>query len=292
MNDEELLSGFESCTLPAEHWTHRAHVQVAFSYASRNNLAAAIERMRSGLKAYSKARDTPNAIDSGYHETVTVAFVRLVYAANLQTGPHESSQSFCNAHPELLNGRALSRYYSRQHLMTWEAKANFITPDQCPLPTVIGNSLTIDNVTDGAGLEMIKNLFIQYAESLDYQFCFADFDSELSGLPGCYKSPIGRLLLARDKDQPTGCVGLRPLADTTCEMKRLWVRPQFRETGLGRHLVTAVIDEARAAGYQSVRLKTTLTMKAAIQLYRSLGFTQIETWTEPEPDVLCMELNV
>ena len=148
MNDDEFLAAFENCTLPAELWTHRAHVRVAYLLASRHDLCGATDQIRLGLKAYGKVRKTPQAIDSGYHETITAAFMRLVFAANLQTGPYKSSQDFCEAHPELLGSRALRKYYSRNHVMTWEAKANFIEPNLCPLPAVIGDSLTIINATE------------------------------------------------------------------------------------------------------------------------------------------------
>jgi len=133
MTDDEFLSAFEKCALPSEQWTHRAHVRVAFLYASRHDLHCACDRMRSGIKAYNKATSTPEAIDRGYHETVTQASMRLIYAANLQTGPHGSSDDFCNSHPELLDKRVLLKFYSRDHIMSWKAKTEFVDPDLMPL---------------------------------------------------------------------------------------------------------------------------------------------------------------
>jgi len=147
MSDDELLTAFENCTLPFERWTHRAHVRVAFLYASQLNLDSATDRMRASVKAYNKATETPEAIDRGYHETITQAFMRLVVSANQQTGPHVSSIDFCEAHPELLTKYALQSFYSREHIMTMKAKAQFVEPDLCPLPIVVGDFIptTADN---------------------------------------------------------------------------------------------------------------------------------------------------
>ncbi len=133
MNDADLLTAFEDCSLPIEQWTHRAHVRVAYLFASTQDFASAVDRMREKIKAYNKATDTPEAIDRGYHDTITQAFMRLVLAANLQTGPHESSEKFCDSHPELLSKQTLLIYYSRERLMTLDAKKQFIEPDLCPL---------------------------------------------------------------------------------------------------------------------------------------------------------------
>ena len=134
MIDAEFLAAFENCSLPFEQWTHRAHIRVAYFYASESDLASAIDRMRAGIKAYNKATDTPEAIDRGYHETITVAFMQLIYTANLTTGPHRSSNEFCEAHPELLSKSALKKFYSSERITTWGAKREFVEPDLCPLP--------------------------------------------------------------------------------------------------------------------------------------------------------------
>lgn len=136
MTDDELLSAFENCSLPCEQWTHRAHVRVAYLYASRHQLESAIGRMRAGLKAYNKATSTPETIDRGYHETITRAFMRLIFAVQQQSGPHSSSDAFCETHPELLTKTVLLTCYSRERIMTWEAKREFLDPDLQPLPPV------------------------------------------------------------------------------------------------------------------------------------------------------------
>ena len=134
MTDGELLTAFEACSMSTEQFTHREHVRVAWMYASCHSLPEAINRMRSGIKAFNKATNTPEALDRGYHETITVAFMKLVFGANAESGSHESSDDFCSDHSELLDRFVLRRYYSRERILTWEAKSKFVEPDLSPLP--------------------------------------------------------------------------------------------------------------------------------------------------------------
>lgn len=125
----------------------------------------------------------------------------------------------------------------------------------------------------------MRVLFREYADALQIDLCFQDFESELAQLPGDYAQPRGALLLALVDELPVACCALRPLdaADhpNACEMKRLYVRPGFRKTGIGRQLVEAILDLARLAAYDSVLLDTLDEMESARALYQDLGFEEI-----------------
>ena len=144
-----------------------------------------------------------------------------------------------------------------------------------------------------AQYQSVRELFMQYADSLGFDLEFQGFSRELAGLPGDYESPGGCILLAEGADGHAGCVALRPLQNEICEMKRLFVIPAYQGCGIGRLLAKAVIGEARNFGYQRMRLDTIESMKAAQGLYYSLGFKIIEAYCHnPLDNPSFMELEL
>ena len=139
-----------------------------------------------------------------------------------------------------------------------------------------------------------RSLFEEYADRLGISLCFQNFEKELAELPGAYSPPDGRFFLAFDEAQLAGCVALRKIGGGACEMKRLYVRPEFRGKGMGRALALKIIEEARSLGYERMRLDTLPErMDAAIGMYRSLGFREIEPYYEnPVEGALFMELSL
>jgi len=123
-------------------------------------------------------------------------------------------------------------------------------------------------------LTIVRALITEYANSLGVDLSFQNLDHELATLDTFYE----QILVARDEQNAAGCVALRRIDDEICEMKRLYVRPAFRGHDLGRRLADRIIKEARQRGYKRMRLDTLPTMTAAIPLYRSLGFVEIEPY--------------
>jgi ribosomal protein S18 acetylase RimI-like enzyme len=151
--------------------------------------------------------------------------------------------------------------------------------------------IVIRPASGAADLEAVRALFDEYVRELGVDLCFQGFAQERDGLPGEYAPPGGRLLLAERGGSAAGCVALRPLDGDTGEMKRLFLRPSARGSGLGRRLVLAVIAEARGAGYERLRLDTLPSMGAAIAMYRGLGFREIAPYRHnPVPGALFLEL--
>lgn len=154
-------------------------------------------------------------------------------------------------------------------------------------------SLTIRQAESSADIAHARELFLEYAASLGFDLAFQDFQREIDTLPGDYTPPRGALLLAEAGPALAGCVALRPLDAGRCEMKRLYVRPASRGTGLGRRLAEAIVAEARARGYAAMRLDTVPGMDAAIALYRVLGFRDIAPYRQnPVPGALYLELSL
>lgn len=149
------------------------------------------------------------------------------------------------------------------------------------------------HITGQDMLEEVRELFLEYAQSLTIDLSFQNFEEELKSLPGKYGPPDGLLVLALVDDKAVGCVALRKISETICEMKRLYVRKKFRGLGIGRRLINIVIENALKMDYQYIRLDTLPTMKKAQSLYTSLGFYDIDPYVyNPIEGTRYMELKL
>jgi len=139
----------------------------------------------------------------------------------------------------------------------------------------------------------VRNLFFDYAESLGFSLSFQGFEVELEHLPGTYAAPEGCILLAWDELDCVGCAGLRPLSDDVCEMKRLYVKPLYRGTGLGRLLAEKIVQLGIDKKYTRMQLDTLNSMQSAVGLYKSLGFVETDQYyNNPHPEVVFCELTL
>jgi putative acetyltransferase len=162
-----------------------------------------------------------------------------------------------------------------------------------PAPSV-GKGLLLAQAESRVQIAQARELFLEYAQSLGFSLCFQNFDQELAGLPGDYAPPHGRLLLAEYESQLAACVAMHKWEKDICEMKRLYLRPQFSGKGLGRILADRIISEARQIGFQRMRLDTVEpVMKDAVAMYRKIGFREIAPYcANPIPGALYMELRL
>lgn len=143
----------------------------------------------------------------------------------------------------------------------------------------MSDSIQIQALSEPSELAELRALLTEYARSLNIDLCFQNFEAELTALPGDYAPPRGTLMLARARNELVGCCALRPL-DTVdypnaCEMKRLYVRPALRGSGIGRRLAEAVMEAAQQAGYATMLLDTLSEMETARAMYQDLGFTEV-----------------
>ena len=134
VDDAEFLRVFEACGWPLEQWHHRDHIKLAYLYLRCCSLDEAMTRIRAGIKAHNAAHGLPDSLTSGYHETMTQAWLRLVHLAVCEYGPAESADAFYEQHPELSQKKTLRLFYSRERFVSDEAKARFVEPDLAPLP--------------------------------------------------------------------------------------------------------------------------------------------------------------
>ncbi len=142
-------------------------------------------------------------------------------------------------------------------------------------------------------LEEVREIFIEYANFLQVDLCFQNFEKELQTLHQVYFPPLGCIILAKDEKKVVGCIALKPIGEDICEMKRLYVKPAARGKALGKQLVEELIHFAKEAGYKTMKLDTITSLKDAIKLYRSKGFIETDAYVyNPLPEVLYLQLSL
>ncbi len=138
-----------------------------------------------------------------------------------------------------------------------------------------------------------RRLIEEYARSLAVDLCFQGFDEEMRGLPGKFVPPSGGLWLAWVGRRAVGCVALRRFDGSRCEMKRLYVRPRYRDLGIGRRLVSATVRAAERAGYRRMLLDTLGSMRSALRVYASFGFRAVRPYRyNPIPGAVYLALSL
>lgn len=153
--------------------------------------------------------------------------------------------------------------------------------------------LTLVQITEeGKQLDEARLLFREYERELDADLCFQSFEKELENPLYKYGQPNGALILAYWNNELAGCVALQTLEEGACEMKRLFVRPPFRQHKIGEALVTEIVDQAQRIGYQQMKLDTLQRLQAALHLYKKHGFIITPAYyTNPLDEVVYMCKN-
>lgn len=142
-------------------------------------------------------------------------------------------------------------------------------------------------------LEQVREIFLEYADFLQVDLCFQNFEKELQTLHQVYFPPLGCIILAMDEKKVVGCIALKPIGGDICEMKRLYVRPAARGKALGNQLVQEIILFAKGAGYKTMKLDTLTTLQSAIKLYRSKGFVETDAYVyNPLAEVVYLQLSL
>jgi putative acetyltransferase len=163
-------------------------------------------------------------------------------------------------------------------------------------PLKSGDRMDIIRVNTPQAIDAVRRLFREYEAYLNVDLCFQQFEAELETLPGKYSHPSGTLLLARNGEKAFGCGALRRFGSVqgnTCEMKRLYVRPEARGLGVGKQIASRLIQEAVDLGYATMLLDTLGRLEAAIHLYQALGFVRTEPYYDnPLPDAVFWKLNL
>lgn len=139
LDDAELARAFASATLAHaawDHaaWDHAAHLRIAWMHLERDAFARALERLREGIRRLNAAHGVPSTPTGGYHETLTVAWLRIVAEARRRGPDVDDARSFVDLHGARLAPERLLDFYSRKRLRNDDARRCFVEPDRMPLP--------------------------------------------------------------------------------------------------------------------------------------------------------------
>ncbi len=145
--------------------------------------------------------------------------------------------------------------------------------------------------TQGIMLDQTKQLFLEYQQELNEDLCFQSFDTEIENPLIKYAAPTGALYIAIVNNKAVGCIALQQLPNNNCEMKRLYVKPNYRKHKIGEALVVKIIEEAKTIGYNTMKLDTLTKLEPAIKLYEKFGFVHTNAYyNNPLINVVYMEL--
>ncbi|MDR2097769.1 MAG: GNAT family N-acetyltransferase [Spirochaetaceae bacterium] len=140
------------------------------------------------------------------------------------------------------------------------------------------NNITYKKLETKEEISMAKELIMEYVKWLNMDLTFQDIDNELRNFPSKYKSPDGEFIIAKENNIIIGCVAIKKLENKICEMKRLFVKDEYKMKSVGKKLVEKIIEEAKLKNYEKIRLDTLNTMEAALKLYYKNGFYEIEPY--------------
>jgi putative acetyltransferase len=289
MTDDELVKAWEALSLPFDQWTHRAHVKVALTYLRRHSFPEALAKMRLGVKAFNARNAVPENLTRGYNETTTHSFMHLILATMRAYGsfPTPDGDSFCDTHPQLMTRHCLRHFYSPEQRMHPLAKTQFVEPDLAPLPRILPLAEAVisserPDTPDAIALitELQTHLESFYPPESRHGFSVERLIAESVAF-----------FLLRVRGEAAGCGGIKLFGCEYGEIKRMYVRPQFRGRGFGTLILDRLADYARTQGVHLLRLETGIHQQAAIRLYEQAGFRKTPRFGPytNSPGSLCYE---
>ena len=287
-NDDDALRRFGdrlvARTLDRSEWTHATHLACAIYFIAMRDDLVAERDMPVAIRAHNEAVGIANDDSGGYHATITLASLAVARGFLWRYPPRTSPSVVARALIRSRFGDAcwVQAHWSAERLWSRAARRGWLVPNREPLPAQVlrSGTVSVDGTMPGL-VPQVRALLIEYQAALGVDLSFQGFGDELATLPGHYAAPEGALIAAFADAMLAGCCAVRPLANGACELKRLWVRPDFRHRGIGQQLIGDAIQAARGAGHDRMVLDTMPHMDQARRLYRRLGFATVEPYGAP-----------